>query len=131
MIADTSALVAILLGEPEEDLFAELLATGPSSMSAANWLEAAMVAEGRGPRPLSAEFDRLVEDLGLEIEPVTHQQAKVARLAFRRYGRGSGSPARLNFGDCFAYALSSVTGEALLFKGDGFAHTDVLRAVDG
>lgn len=130
MIVDSSALVAILRNEPEAASFSEMLVDEPSRVSAANWLEAAMVADGSGPSA-SAGFDRLVETAGLEIVPVTKEQARSARAAFRRYGRGSGSPARLNFGDCLAYALAAVTGEPLLFKGEDFTHTDVLRVREG
>lgn len=127
MIIDSSVLIAILLEEPEAERFAELIASGSARMSAANWLEASMVARGHLGAVGTALVDRLVAEAGVEIEPVTIEQARRARLAFERYGRGSGSPARLNFGDCFAYALSSSTGEPLLFKGDDFGHTDVLR----
>ncbi len=127
MIVDSSALVAILRNEPEAERFAAVLVDSPSRVSAANWLEAAMVADGAGSQ-VGARFDRLVEAAGIAVEPVTEEHVRLARAAFRRYGRGSGSPARLNFGDCFAYALSGATGEPLLFKGDDFAHTDVLRA---
>ncbi|GAA1514985.1 type II toxin-antitoxin system VapC family toxin [Nocardioides humi] len=129
MIVDTSALIAILVNEPERELFNNMLGNHPSRMSAANWFEAAMVAEGRGGRRATVDLDRLVDIFGITIEPVTVEQATAARIAFRRYGKGSGSPARLNFGDCFAYALSATSGEPLLFKGDDFTHTDILRAV--
>ena len=128
MIVDTSALIAIVRDEPERDLFAELLLRGPARISAANWLEAAMVADGSRLRA-GERLDRIVETAALVIEPVTVEQARAARIAFRRYGRGSGSPARLDFGDCLAYALSATSGEPLLFKGDDFTHTDVLRAI--
>lgn len=129
MIVDTSALIAVLINEPERQLFNELLGTHPCRISAANWFEAAMVAEGRGGRRATVDLDRLVDVLDITIDPVTVEQARAARIAFRRYGKGSGSPARLNFGDCFAYALSATSGEPLLFKGDYFTHTDVLRAL--
>ena len=129
MIVDSSARIAVLRAEPEADEFAELIVSGPTRISAANWLEASMVAHGERGSAGVALLDRLVEEATIEIEPVSVEQARRARLAFQRYGRGSGSPARLNFGDCFAYALSSVTGEPLLFKGEDFTHTDVLRAV--
>lgn len=129
MIVDSSALIAVLRAEPEADEFAELIVSGPTRISAANWFEASMVAHGERGSAGVALLDRLVEEATIEIEPVSVEQARRARLAFQRYGRGSGSPARLNFGDCFAYALSSVTGEPLLFKGEDFTHTDVLRAV--
>ncbi|WP_436702040.1 type II toxin-antitoxin system VapC family toxin [Nocardioides sp. BYT-33-1] len=122
-------MIAILVDEPERELFTELLGSRRSRISAANWFEAAMVAEGRGGRRATVDLDRLVDILGITIEPVTVEHATAARIAFRRYGKGSGSPAKLNFGDCFAYALSAATGEPLLFKGDDFTHTDILRAV--
>ena len=127
MIVDSSALIAVLRSEPEADRFAELMLSGPARISAANWLEAAMVAHGQLGAAGDVLLDRLVAESGVDIEPVSVEQARRARLAFTRYGRGSGSPARLNLGDCLAYALSSVTGEPLLFKGDDFTHTDVLR----
>ena len=73
----------------------------------------------------SRRFDELVKEAGLVIEPVTEAQARIARDAYRDFGRRSGHPAQLNFGDCFAYALAKVMGEPLLFKGDDFSHTDV------
>ena len=128
MIVDTSVLIAILQNEEEATEFAELLVAEPSRISASNWLEAAMVAEGSGDPDAARNLDLLVETAGIVIEPVSVRQARAARAAFRRYGRGSGSPARLNLGDCFAYALAVDSGEPLLFKGDDFVHTDVLRA---
>lgn len=128
MIVDSSALVAILRDEPERELFTQMLLREPSRISAANLLEAAIVADssrvGAGTR-----LDRIVEIAGIHVEPVTHAHVQSARIAFRRYGRGSGSPARLNFGDCFAYALAATTGEPLLFKGNDFTHTDILQAI--
>lgn len=129
MIVDSSAVIAILRAEPEAEQFAELIVSQPARISAANWLEASMVAYGELGSAGSTLVDELVAEAEIEIEPVTVEQARSARLAFQRYGRGSGSPARLNFGDCFAYALSSVTGQPLLFKGDDFTHTDVLRVI--
>ncbi|MDQ6525166.1 type II toxin-antitoxin system VapC family toxin [Nocardioides sp. LHD-245] len=128
MIIDSSALIAILRDEPEREQFTELLLSEPSRMSAANWFEAATVADGSRVRA-GQLLDQLVVTADLMIEPVTEAHARAARIAFRRYGRGSGSPAKLNFGDCFAYALSAATGEPLLFKGDDFIHTDILRVV--
>lgn len=129
MIVDSSALIAILRTEPEAERFAELIVSQPARISAANWLETSIVANGQLGPVGAVLVDKLVSEARIEIEPVTVDQAIRARLAYQRYGRGSGSPAKLNFGDCFAYALSSVTGEPLLFKGDDFAHTDVLRVV--
>ncbi|MBM7517240.1 type II toxin-antitoxin system VapC family toxin [Nocardioides nitrophenolicus] len=128
MIIDSSALIAILRDEPEREQFAELLLSEPSKISAANWFEAAMVADSSRVRA-GDRLDRLIDVTGLTIEPVTEAHARAARIAFRRYGRGSGSRARLNFGDCFAYALSATSGEPLLYKGEDFTHTDILSAV--
>ena len=77
----------------------------------------------------SRRFDDLVNEAQLIIEVVTEVQARIAREAYRDFGRGSGHPARLNFGDCFAYALARATGEPLLFKGDDFGHTDIAPAL--
>ncbi|KRB76193.1 hypothetical protein ASE01_14350 [Nocardioides sp. Root190] len=129
MIVDSSAIIAILFSEPEAGPFSERMAATPCRMSTANWLETAMRVEGaRGPAGGNA-LDALLDTFDVALEPVTEAHARAARIAFRRYGRGSGSPARLNFGDCFAYALSASSGEPLLFKGEDFTHTDVLRAV--
>ncbi len=126
IVVDSSALIAILRREAEAGSFARLIAASDARISAANWLEAAMVADGArvggGER-----LDEIVELLGLQIEPVTSAHARAARMAFLRYGKGSGSPARLNFGDCLAYALAATSGAPLLFKGDDFTHTDVLQ----
>lgn len=76
----------------------------------------------------SRRFDELTKEAQISIESVTEAQAQAAREAYRDFGRGSGHPAKLNFGDCFAYALAKSTGEPLLFKGDDFVHTDVVAA---
>ena len=128
MIVDTSALIAVLHNEPEAALFTELLIDNPARMSAANWLEAAMVADANVDPETGDRLDQLIAVTEIEVVDVTAALATKARAAFRRYGRGSGSPARLNFGDCFAYALSAMSDEPLLFKGNDFSHTDVLRA---
>ena len=78
---------------------------------------------------VSRRFDDLVREARLLIEPVTEAQARTAREAYRDFGKGSEHPARLNFGDCFAYALAKATGEPLLFKGDDFTHTDLAAVV--
>lgn len=125
MIVDSSAALAIVLGEPDADRFVRAL-TGAEScrMSVANFLEAAMVVEGRGGRAAGDEFDLLVERAPIELVEVTVEQAYAARRAWRRYGKGR-HPAGLNFGDCFAYALAETTQEPLLYKGDNFSATDV------
>ena len=118
MIIDTSALIAILRDEPEAAAYAKAIETAISRrMSAANFVEAAIVIDGSRD-PVAS----------LIIEPITEAQARIARDAYRDFGKGSGHPAKLNFGDCFAYALAKVMGEPLLFKGDDFAHTDLTAA---
>lgn len=130
MIFDTSALIAVLRNEDDAPRFARLLATRgqPKRLSSANWLEAAVVIDGARDAIASRRFDDLVARAGLVIEPVTPEQAAVARAAYRDFGKGSSHPAGLNFGDCFAYALAKTHGEALVFKGEDFSKTDVERA---
>ena len=126
MIVDSSALLAILFAEPDRELYAAAIDTAPSvRLSAVSFVEAAArIDMGRSPAASDA-FDDLIREARVTIEPVTVEQAHLARRAYRTYGRGSGSPARLNLGDCFAYALATAAGEPLLFKGNDFGHTDV------
>ena len=127
MILDTSALLAILLDEPDADHFERTIGVAEvCRMSVANYLEAIMVIEGRLGDTGGREIDNYLEEAGVELMSVTPEQAQAARLAWRRYGKGN-HPAGLNFGDCFAYALAEVSGEPLLFKGEDFALTDVER----
>jgi ribonuclease VapC len=129
MIVDTSALLAILREEPEAAACASAIESSTvCRLSAANFVEAAAVVDGSRDPIASRRFDDLLEAAEIVVEPVTEVQARTAREAYRDFGKGSGHPAKLNFGDCFAYALAKVTGEPLLFKGDDFAHTDVKRA---
>lgn len=126
MIVDSSALVAILRQEPDADRFAEALARSTRSiLSAGTYLEVGIVADCSPDPVLGRRLDELLQALEIDIAPVTEQQAVVARRAYRDFGRGSGHPARLNYGNCFAYALAQTTGEPLLFKGDDFALTDL------
>jgi ribonuclease VapC len=126
MIIDTSALIAILRDEPDAALYAAAIEDATSRrISAANFLEAAIVIDGSRDAIASRRFDELCVEARLVIEPVTEAQARTAREAYRDFGRGSRHPAKLNFGDCFAYALAKVTGELLLFKGEDFARTDI------
>lgn len=126
MILDASALIAILRDEPEAGACAQAIeAAAHRRMSAVNFVEAAIVIDGSRDPVASRRFDDLVREAGLVIEAVTEVQARIAREAYRDFGRGSGHPAGLNFGDCFAYALARVTGEPLLFKGNDFVHTDI------
>jgi ribonuclease VapC len=131
VIVDTSALVAILRGEPDADRFiAALAGEDAPRISAGTYLETAVVVDANRDPVLSGRLDDLVTATHLQIEPVTRHHAEVARHAYRLFGRGSGHPAALNFGDCFAYALSRTSGEALLYKGDDFARTDVAPALE-
>lgn len=128
MIVDSSAVLAVLQGEEHGAGCADLLIDQNCRMSAANWLEASIVVDNRSVRA-QRDFEELMETAEISVEPVTMEQARIAREAYRRYGRGTGHPARLNFGDCFAYALSVSTGEPLLFVGDDFTETDLLPAL--
>jgi ribonuclease VapC len=129
MIIDTSALVAILRDEPEARRFAEAIETARvRRISAATYVEVGAVIDGGRDPVASRLVDSLLDAAGVVIEPVTEAQSRIAREAYRDFGRGSGHAAGLNFGDCFAYALAKATGEPLLFKGDDFSHTDVAAA---
>ncbi|CAN5380002.1 type II toxin-antitoxin system VapC family toxin [soil metagenome] len=131
MIIDSSALVAIIKGEPDAEIYNRALLDAPSvRISAATLLEACIVADGYGSAIVSARLDDLLREVGAVVEPVTEAQTHIARSAHRGFGRGSGHPARLNFGDCFSYALAKQTGAPLLYKGDDFAHTDIRSALD-
>jgi len=129
VILDSSALIAILRSEPEAPAFADAIENAAvRRISAASYVEAGAVIDGSRDPVLSRRFDDLLRDAQIRIEPVTEIQARLAREAYRDYGRGSGHPAKLNFGDCFAYALARDMGEPLLFKGSDFSSTDVTRA---
>ena len=129
MIVDSSAIVAMLKGEPEAASFvAALLGSDETVISAANYLEAGIVIDGERDVAISARLDRLLARSNIEVVSVTPSQARLARQAYRDFGKGSGHPAKLNFGDCFAYALATERGEPLLFKGDDFTHTGIARA---
>src|SRR5260370_19479314 len=118
VIVDTSALIAILRREAEANVFEALIvdAAGQARVSSGTLLETAIVVDGNRNPILSRRFDELVKELRLIVEPVTEEQARVARETYRDYGRGSGHPARLNFGDCFAYTLARTHVDPLLFK---------------
>lgn len=128
MIIDTSAIVAVATGEDERADFLRLMAAAPvRRLSTGTWIELNAVAVRS--RVVSVKWlDAALDRLRLVIEPVTVDQASLGRDAYRRYGIGSGGKAKLNFGDCFAYALAKSFAEPLLFKGDDFTHTDVIRA---
>lgn len=122
MIVDSSVPVAILRDEPDAGTYARAIETADrTSLSAATYLEASVVVT----QALHPRLDELVREMDAELVPFDAEQAQLARRAYADYGKGSGSPARLNPGDCFSYALAKVTGRPLLFKGDDFRHTDV------
>lgn len=126
MIVDSSAIVAILEGEPEEPRCTDApIDASIRRISVANLLETYMRID-RSRLPQSHELvDEFVDRFMLTVEPVTGAQIVIARQAFHRYGKGSGHGARLNFGDCFAYALAKQTSEPLLFVGNDFSQTDI------
>lgn len=121
----------MLRAEPEAPSFVEILARASvKRLSAASFVETGIVIDaGRNPVS-SAKVDTFIRTAHIEIVAVTESQARLARAAYRDYGKGSGHPAQLNFGDCFAYALAKETGEPLLYKGSDFAHTDLESALD-
>lgn len=130
MIIDASALIAILRDEPEARTFAKAIAgTNIRRVSAVNYVEAAAVIDASRNPVASRRLDDLFREAELIIETVTEAQARIAREAYRDFGKGSGHPAGLNFGDCFAYALAKATGEPILFKGDDFTRTDLSPAL--
>ncbi len=131
MIVDASALVAILRDEPEAAACATALERADvRRISAVNYIEAAVVVDGSCDAIASRRFDELCRAANLVVEPVTAEHARLAREAYRDFGRGSGHPAKLNLGDCFAYALAHARGEPLLFIGRDFTHTDIRSARD-
>lgn len=126
MIIDASALIAILREEPEGERFRKTIATAESRrISAATYVESAIVIDAARDPIASRRLDDLLQRTQTEIVPLTASQAKIAREAYRDFGKGSGHPARLNFGDCLAYALAKEMDEPLLFKGDDFARAGV------
>ena len=125
MVIDTSAIIAVLLREADAAQFAEAIENAsPRLLSAASLVEVSMVIETRKGDAGGRDLDLFIYRAGIEIVPVDHEQAEVARIAWRQYGKGR-HPASLNYGDCFAYALAKVTGSPLLFKGNDFSHTDL------
>ena len=128
MIVDTSAIMAIVKGESDAEVYAGILEKEDDvRMSAGNWLELGIVTTRLGDEHIVEFADRTVSAFGIIIEPVTVEQGRLARQAFQDFGKGR-HPAKLNFGDCFAYALAAATGEALLFKGEDFKKTRIRSA---
>src|SRR6266567_33257 len=129
MVIDTSALVAILLREPDADRFSQAIADASARLvSAVTRVELSFVVESRKRLIGPNDIVRALRDGRIEVVAVTPQQAEVAIEAFRRFGRGR-HRAALNIGDCFSYALAKATGQPLLFKGDDFIHTDIRPAL--
>jgi ribonuclease VapC len=129
IVVDTSALVAILEGEPDaDDLAALLFADDESRIASATYLEACIVRGGRAGRAGLGDLDGLLDGFSITIVDTSAHQARLAREAFLRFGKGL-HPAALNFGDCFAYALAKELDAPLLFKGDDFARTDIRPAL--
>ncbi len=125
MVIDTSAVMAILLGEPEAAPFALAIEADPTRLiSAATAFEAALVIETRKGPSGGREYDLLLHRAQIEVVPFTAEQFNSARDAWRRFGKGRHA-AGLNLGDCFSYALAATSGEPLLFKGDDFGLTDI------
>jgi ribonuclease VapC len=131
MIVDSSALVAVITRESDWITFYDRMNLAKSlHISAASYLETAIVLDSRRDPAMSTMLDDVLDEVGMVIEPVTVAHAKIARQAYRDYGRGSGHPANLNFGDCFSYALARDKREPMLYKGDDFAHTDLRSAIE-
>ncbi len=130
MIIDTSAIIAILRDEPEAASYARAIADATDRrVSAVSFVESAVVIDASRDPIATRQFDEFVREAKISIESVNETQAQIARNAYRDFGRGSGHPAKLNFGDCFAYALAKEFGEPLLFKGADFIHTDIVSAL--
>ncbi len=125
MIVDSSAILAILFNEPDAATYATAIANASSCrISAANYVETAVVIEAQNPLTGARQFDTLMRRARITVEPVTEEQALLARQAYADFGKGR-HPAGLNFGDCFSYALAKALREPLLFKGNDFSKTDV------
>lgn len=130
MIVDLSVVVAILTDEPEAEEFSgKVIAAKVCRMSVANFFEAAVVLDSKRSGAISRKLDDLVRGAKIQLTAVDEAQARIAREAYRDFGKGSGHKAQLNFGDCFAYALARALNEPLLFKGNDFSHTDVRSAL--
>ena len=130
MIVDTSAVIAILLGEPETEAFSRALADDPKRMiSAFNALESAIVIEAKKGEAGGIELDLLLHRAQIDIISLNTDQVELALTAWREYGKGN-HPAGLNIGDCCAYALAKYSGEPLLFKGTDFSQTNIRPVID-
>lgn len=130
MIIDASALIAILRAEPDAAVYARTIESASvRRISAANFVEVGLVIDAANDPVASRRVDQFISEVAITIEPVTEQQAHFARAAYRDFGKGSKHRAKLNFGDCLAYALAKDKREPLLFKGSNFSFTDVASAL--
>jgi ribonuclease VapC len=128
MVVDTSALFAILVGEDERDQFEDLILQSPTAVISVVSIVETVIALTRKQLNIEAsDIDDVLSTLGIAVRPVDVNQGLLARQAFLQYGRGR-HPARLNFGDCFQYALTKARGDTLLFKGEDFSKTDLIPA---
>ncbi len=126
---DSSALIAILKGEPERESFIRIMADADGVViSAGTYLETSILVDSSNDPVLIREFDELIFELAVEVVPVTRQSSELARVAYQKYGKQSKSAAKLNYGDCFAYALATETRTPLLYKGNDFSRTDIRSA---
>jgi ribonuclease VapC len=131
VIVDTSAVIAILAAEDDATIYAHAIADASvRRLSAAGYLECGIVLDNQRDPVISRSLDELLAEAEFVIEPVTERHARLARQAYADFGRGSGHPAGLNFGDCLSYALALDTREPLLWKGDDFGHTGIASALD-
>ncbi|MBY0388101.1 MAG: type II toxin-antitoxin system VapC family toxin [Mycobacterium pseudokansasii] len=130
MIVDTSAIIAILTEEDDAARYANAIAAADvRRLSAASYLECGIVLDSLRDPIISRSLDELLEEARFVVEPVAERQARLARQAYADFGKGSGHPAGLNFGDCLSYALAVDLREPLLWKGNDFGHTDVRSAL--
>jgi ribonuclease VapC len=131
MIVDTSALIAILKAEDDAAVYAQAIATAETRrLSAASYLECGIVVDSQRDPIISRALDELLQEAEFVVQPVTERQARLARQAYADFGKGSGHPAGLNFGDCLSYSLALDLREPLLWKGNDFGHTGVQSALE-
>jgi ribonuclease VapC len=127
VIVDSSVFVTVLMAEPDADELSDVLEARSFAVSAATLTESMIVLRAKGGEEKVRALDDLLREAAGLVVPLDEGQARLASDAYRRFGRGSGHPARLNYGDCFSYALAITRDEPLLFTGDDFIHTDVRR----
>ena len=125
VVVDSSAILSILLAESGSDEILTAISSNDCSMSVGNYLESAIIVDSTKDPVAMRKFDAFIKASGIEIIPIDFKQVEIARVAYRDYGKGTGHPARLNFGDVFAYALASATNRELMCKGDDFVKTDI------